>query len=422
MSIGGGMRYRADGRTPGQMRPVSVEMDVQKWATASLIYRQGDTHVLCSATVEDRVPPFLRGKGTGWVTAEYAMLPTATSERMQRESVRGKLGGRTYEIQRLVGRSLRGAVDTSVIGERTVTVDCDVIQADGGTRCASITGGFLVLSPGIAQGQPRAGHRRQDRGHQRRHRRRYAAPRPRVHRGLRGRGRLQRRRHGRRRVHRGPGDRRGQSLRPCVRWTVCWVSPTTVWAGSSRSRTRCSRATAHDASPPAGDTLAAQDGRTRRRCWRCPVSNWCRPTMWASRVSRSRTLKPSRPTPRSRRASTPVARVCPHWPMTRASRSTRSTGGPGVYTKRYAGEDASDDDNNRKLLACPRWPTRRTTRCSLHLRAWPSSIRGSAEVIFSTGTFDGRITDGARVARVVSATTPSSSRSMSRSRAAPWPR
>jgi ribonuclease PH len=146
MSIGGGMRFRGDGRTPGQMRPVSIEMDVQKWATASLIYRQGDTHVLCSATLEDRVPPFLRGKGSGWVTAEYAMLPTATSERMQRESVRGKLGGRTYEIQRLVGRSLRGVVDTSVMGEKTVTVDCDVIQADGGTRCASITGGFIALT------------------------------------------------------------------------------------------------------------------------------------------------------------------------------------------------------------------------------------------------------------------------------------
>ena len=103
MSIGGGLRYRADGRTPGQMRPVSVELDVQKWAAASLVYRQGDTHVLCAATVEDRVPPHLRGKGTGWVTAEYAMLPAATSERMQRESVKGRLGGRTYEIQRLVG-------------------------------------------------------------------------------------------------------------------------------------------------------------------------------------------------------------------------------------------------------------------------------------------------------------------------------
>ena len=146
MSIGGGARFRLDGRTPGQMRPVNVQMDVQQWATASLIWQQGDTHVLCSATLEDRIPPFLRGKGVGWVTAEYAMLPTATSERMQRESVRGKLGGRTYEIQRLIGRSLRGVVDTTAMGERTVTIDCDVIQADGGTRCASITGGYIALA------------------------------------------------------------------------------------------------------------------------------------------------------------------------------------------------------------------------------------------------------------------------------------
>jgi len=145
MSIGGGARFRVDGRTPGQMRPVNVQMDAQKWATASLIWKQGDTHVLCAATVEDRIPPFLRGKGVGWVTAEYAMLPTATSERMQRESVKGKLGGRTYEIQRLIGRSLRGVVNTSAMGERTVTIDCDVIQADGGTRCASITGGYVAL-------------------------------------------------------------------------------------------------------------------------------------------------------------------------------------------------------------------------------------------------------------------------------------
>jgi ribonuclease PH len=146
MSIGGGMRFRADGRTPGQLRPVSIDLDVQKWAAASLVYRQGDTHVLCSATLEDRIPPHLRGKGTGWVTAEYAMLPGATSERMQRESVRGKLGGRTYEIQRLIGRSLRGVVDTAALGERTVTIDCDVLQADGGTRCASISGGFVALA------------------------------------------------------------------------------------------------------------------------------------------------------------------------------------------------------------------------------------------------------------------------------------
>jgi ribonuclease PH len=145
MSIGGAMRYRADGRTPGQLRPVSIDLGVQKWAAASLLYRQGDTHVVCSATVEDRIPPHLRGKGMGWVTAEYAMLPAATSERMQRESMKGRPGGRTYEIQRLIGRALRGIVDTSVMGERTVTIDCDVLQADGGTRCASITGGYVAL-------------------------------------------------------------------------------------------------------------------------------------------------------------------------------------------------------------------------------------------------------------------------------------
>jgi ribonuclease PH len=146
MSIGNGPRTRGDGRLPTQLRPVSVELDVQKWAAASVVIREGDTHVLCAATIEDRIPPHLRGKGTGWVTAEYSMLPGATSERSQRESVKGRLGGRTHEIQRLIGRSLRGVVDTAVLGERTVTIDCDVLQADGGTRCASITGGWIALS------------------------------------------------------------------------------------------------------------------------------------------------------------------------------------------------------------------------------------------------------------------------------------
>jgi ribonuclease PH len=146
MSIGGGARYRADGRTPGQLRPVSVTLDVQKWAVGSCIIRMGDTHVLCAASIEDRIPPHLRGKGVGWVTAEYAMLPAATSERSQRESVKGHPGGRTYEIQRLIGRSLRGVVDMPALGERTITVDCDVLQADGGTRTASITGGWIAVA------------------------------------------------------------------------------------------------------------------------------------------------------------------------------------------------------------------------------------------------------------------------------------
>lgn len=142
----GATRFRQDGRNPGQLRQVRIELDVQKWAEGSCLIRMGDTHVVCAATMEDRIPPHLRGKGTGWVTAEYSMLPRATSERTQREAVRGRLGGRTHEIQRLIGRSLRGVVDTARLGERTVTIDCDVLQADGGTRTASITGGWVCLA------------------------------------------------------------------------------------------------------------------------------------------------------------------------------------------------------------------------------------------------------------------------------------
>ena len=136
---------RADGRGPRDLRPISFQLGVQKWAEGSCLVRFGDTQVLCAATIADRVPPHLRGKGTGWVTAEYAMLPRATAERTDRESAKGRIGGRTHEIQRLVGRSLRGVVDLGRLGERTITVDCDVLQADGGTRTASITGGYVAL-------------------------------------------------------------------------------------------------------------------------------------------------------------------------------------------------------------------------------------------------------------------------------------
>ena len=151
MSIGG-TRFRADGRTPGQLRPLTLTLGTQKWAEGSCLIRVGDTHVLCAATLEDRVPPHLRNKGTGWVTAEYSMLPRATAERSQRESAKGRIGGRTHEIQRLVGRSLRGVVDTARLGERTVTVDCDVLQADGGTRTASVTGGYVALALALRRG------------------------------------------------------------------------------------------------------------------------------------------------------------------------------------------------------------------------------------------------------------------------------
>ena len=140
---------RADGRGPTDLRPVSFTLGVQKWAEGSCRIKVGDTEVLCAATIVDRVPPHLRGKGTGWVTAEYSMLPASTSERSQRESVKGRPGGRTHEIQRLIGRSLRGVVDLSRLGERTITVDCDVLQADGGTRTASITGGYVALAAAL---------------------------------------------------------------------------------------------------------------------------------------------------------------------------------------------------------------------------------------------------------------------------------
>jgi ribonuclease PH len=145
VSIGGG-RFRADGRSPRQLRTVRFGLDVQKWAEGSCIIEMGDTRVLCAASIEERIPPHLRGKGTGWVTAEYNMLPRATAERTQREVTKGRPGGRTMEIQRLIGRALRGVVDTAKLGERTVTIDCDVLVADGGTRTASITGGFVALA------------------------------------------------------------------------------------------------------------------------------------------------------------------------------------------------------------------------------------------------------------------------------------
>ena len=136
---------RPSGRELHQMRDVSIETGVTKHAEGSCMIRMGDTHVLCTASLEDRPPPFLKGSGLGWVTAEYGMLPRSTGSRMRREATAGKQGGRTVEIQRLIGRSLRAGVDRVALGERQITVDCDVIQADGGTRCASITGGWVAL-------------------------------------------------------------------------------------------------------------------------------------------------------------------------------------------------------------------------------------------------------------------------------------
>jgi len=140
-----GTAARRDGRAPDQLRPVKIELGVNVHAEGSCLIEMGRTRVWITASVEDRVPMHRRGSGQGWITAEYSMLPRATHDRGSRESIQGRVGGRTHEIQRLIGRSLRAAVDMKQIGERTITLDCDVLQADGGTRTASITGAFVAL-------------------------------------------------------------------------------------------------------------------------------------------------------------------------------------------------------------------------------------------------------------------------------------
>jgi len=146
-----GIMTRSDGRRPNQLRPVTIEPNVMKYAEGSALISIGHTRVLCAATLEERVPGWMKGKGLGWVSAEYAMLPRATHERTQRESSKGRVGGRTHEIQRIIGRALRAVTDTAKLGERTIWIDCDVLQADGGTRTASVTGAFVALALALAK-------------------------------------------------------------------------------------------------------------------------------------------------------------------------------------------------------------------------------------------------------------------------------
>ena len=443
MSIGGGLRYRADGRTPGQMRPVSVELGVQKWAAASLVYRQGDTHVLCAATVEDRIPPHLRGKGTGWVTAEYAMLPAATSERMQRESVKGRPGGRTYEIQRLVGRALRGVVDTSAMGERTVTIDCDVLQADGGTRCASITGGYIALvlalrkagleraltskiaaiSVGIVADTPLLDLEYTE--------------------DLRGGGRLQRGGHGCRHLRRAAGHRGGQALRsgpdgPCCR------SPMAASRSSSPSRTR-------------------SWGDHERQAWRADLRRHPEPLGLAPAASGRRLLLATRAHHKVRELQelldlpgvmllTPdevgidgepvedadtfdgdaklkaryyaVQSVLPTLADDSGLEVDALDGRPGVYTRRYAGPDATDVQNNAMLLAEldgvaaeQRGARYQCVLAFLDPRDGPRWRSG-----FLAWHISWAVSPPIPGATAASATTPSSSRRRSRREDAPWAR
>ena len=207
---------RPDGRANDQLRPLTIETGFQKFAEGSALIKSGDTWVLCAASVQESVPPFIEGKGTGWVTAEYAMLPRSTHTRTRRDP-----GGRGKEIQRLIGRALRAAVDNAALGPRTIAVDCDVLQADGGTRvrvdhrrlggggAGDRAAGRGRHPAGRRQGAARAGGR----GLGRHHRRRGAA-RPALRRGLAGRGRHERGHDPRRQADRGPGHRRGRVLQP----------------------------------------------------------------------------------------------------------------------------------------------------------------------------------------------------------------
>ena len=142
---------RSDGRRPDELRPVSIEPGFLKYAEGSALISVGNTRVLCAASIDEKVPQWMKGRGVGWVTAEYSMLPRATQERTQREAAKGRIGGRTHEIQRIIGRALRAVTDTAKLGERTVWVDCDVLQADGGTRTAAVTGAYVALALALKQ-------------------------------------------------------------------------------------------------------------------------------------------------------------------------------------------------------------------------------------------------------------------------------
>ncbi len=278
---------RFDNRPANVLRPTRLTPHYVKHAEGSVLIEAGDTRVICTASVEDRVPPFRRNSGKGWVTAEYGMLPRSTTTRNQREASAGKVGGRTQEIQRLIGRSLRAVTRLEEMGERTIWVDCDVIQADGGTRTASITGGFVALVLALqkmrAQNQicDDAGARLRG-GDQRRHRGRAAAARPRLRGGLARRRRHEHRPDRRRAVHRGAGHGRGRAVRPRRA------------AGAARSRP--------GGHPPAERPAAGgRRGRCceRRSCWPRPTPASCgrSATCWPacrSTSARSPTIPPSR--------------------------------------------------------------------------------------------------------------------------------
>ena len=338
---------RADNRLAEQLRPSRITPNYLAHAEGSVLVEAGHTKVICTASVEDRVPPFRRGTGKGWVTAEYGMLPRATTTRTQREASAGKVGGRTQEIQRLIGRSLRAVTKLEELGERTITLDCDVIQADGGTRTASITGAFVALVLALQNMRERdqlrtmPGHGLRRR-HERRHRGRRAAARPGLRRGLEGRRRHEHRQDRRRPLHRGAGHGRGACRSAARRSTACSTWPTAAsgswWRCSAASSgsisgqaTLTPLATAADMTLLVATTNPGKLREIRRRAPASPV------------VLRDAGRLPPSPSPRKpattfdgeRAAQGPRlrtrARVAPRapttwsWPRTRVSSSTRST-------------------------------------------------------------------------------------------------
>ena len=328
---------RSSGRRADQLRPVAIERGFTRHAEGSVLVSFGDTRVLCTASVEEKVPPHKRGSGEGWLTAEYGMLPRATHTRGDREAARGKQSGRTQEIQRLIGRSLRCVFDLSLLGERTISLDCDVLQADGGTRTAAITGAYVAaarrgdLAAGQGQARALADPRRGRRGLGR-HRRRHAAARPRVRRGRGLRHRHERRHDRLGRLRRAAGHGRGRDLLARWRWTRCWHWRRRASASWSRRSATPSASPRREAGRAAMRLVLASNNPGKLAELQSAVR---RPRHRARHAGRARHRRgrgaaraPSSRTRSPRRGMRPARRTARRSPTTRACASTRSTAHP----------------------------------------------------------------------------------------------
>ena len=377
-------------------------------ATGSALISCGETRVICTASVQESVPRWMAGQGRGWVTAEYGMLPASTGDRKQRDVTKGRPDGRTVEIQRLIGRSLRGVVDFEALGERTVYVDCDVLQADGGTRCASITGGYVALELAcrrlVDEGKltelPLTGTRRRDLLRDRRGR---AAARPRLPRGLERRGRRQRRHDGRRRPRRGPGHRRAHAARRAPTSTSCSRSPQPGIEGLREAQAAARVATARPAR--ARHAQRPQAARVRARSARAalePLPDDVElPPETGDTYADNALIKA-----RAAAAATGAPAIADDSGIEAAALG----GGPGVRSARYAGDDATDAENLEKLRA----EAPAGVAAALRLRRSPTSTPGGREHSSRAAARAAR--DGAARRAAASATTRSSCRTTATAR------